>query len=144
MTRPNQYNQDVTLKELLGVTLISTFLLGCFDREQAKEEPNPISQKVETRYESLYILKSGDKTYALVADNDQGYAFLFNFTSSPSPYNQVIVPQSFIQTQNSIAYSAYKQSSLSDWGNYDGQTLRIQFSENAAYIEQFDVSLGIV
>ncbi|EFP96226.1 hypothetical protein [Vibrio caribbeanicus] len=132
------------MKKLLGVTLISTFLLGCFDRGQAKDEANPISQKIETRYEGLYISKSGDKTYALVADDDQGDVFLFNFTSSPSPFNEVIVPQSFIQTQNSIVYSAYKQSSQSDWGNSDGQTLRIQFSENTAYIEQFDVSLGKV
>jgi hypothetical protein len=110
-------------------------LLGCFDKGQAKEEPNPMSQKIETRYEGLYILKSGDKTYALVADDDQGDVFLFNFTSSPTPYNEVIVPQPFVQTKNSIIYSAYKQISLSDWGNFDGQTLRIQFSENAAYIE---------
>ena len=75
MTRPNQYNKDVTLKKLLGVTLISTFLLGCFDRGQAKDEPNPMSQKIETRYEGLYISKSGDKTYALVADDDQGDVF---------------------------------------------------------------------
>lgn len=84
VTRPNQYNKDVTLKKLLGATLMSTFLLGCFDRGQAKDEPNPMSQKIETRYEGLYILKSGGETYALVADNGQGYAFLFNFTSSPS------------------------------------------------------------
>ncbi|MCY9846406.1 hypothetical protein [Vibrio caribbeanicus] len=63
------------MKKLLGVTLISTFLLGCFDRGQAQEEANPISQKIETRYEGLYISKSGDKTYALVADDDQGDGF---------------------------------------------------------------------